>query len=105
MPVDPAVTAAAFRERRKAARTHSPAGQMPSNWNELSNAQRGAFTQTERQQLLDSDFLWAPDAEEHGVWNTYNNYFCRCPKCSEHNAQRKASDRKPHDPASSGAGF
>lgn len=96
MPTDPIDISAAFRERRKAARVLSPAGQMPSNWAALSNAQRGAFTQAERQQLLDSEFMWAPEAEEHGVWNTYNNYQCRCPKCSSYNAARKAEDRRLH---------
>lgn len=95
MPTDPAVTSAEFREKRKAARVHVPVGQMPAGWHDKPTAFMASFTQSERQQLLDSDFMWAPDAPEHGIWNSYNNFFCRCPKCSALNAQRKAEDRKP----------
>jgi len=87
-----------FRDRRKAMRTHSPAGQMPANWDQLTNAQRGAFTQQQRVDLRDGDFLWAGGAPEHGVWNTYNNWFCRCPPCRSANATRKADDRNGGTP-------
>lgn len=82
-----------WRNQRRNARTLSPAGKMPSNWDTKSNAWKASFTQAEKLSLLNGEFLWSPEAEEHGDWNTYNNYFCRCPLCSRTNAQRKANER------------
>lgn len=86
-----------FRTARKLARTPCRPGQMPSNWGELTNAEKAQFSQADKQALLDGDFLWAPDAPEHGGWNGYNNYFCGCPMCRRANADRKNRDRHAHD--------
>lgn len=79
-----------YRNARKAERTECVPGKMPSNWNAMTNAQRAAFTQAERKGLRDGNFMWSPTAPEHGVWNSYNNYFCRCPGCKRANARMKA---------------
>jgi hypothetical protein len=86
-----------FREARRMARTPCKPGQMPSNWNDLTNAQKASFGQADKQALLIGNFEWAPDAPEHGTWNGYNNYFCRCPMCLRANSQRKSDDRHAFD--------
>jgi hypothetical protein len=85
---------AELREKRRDARVLSRAGSMPPGWDDLENAQRMVFTQAERAELHDQEFMWAPDAPEHGVLNSYNNYYCRCPKCRSGNARHAYATRK-----------
>lgn len=91
--MQPALPPVNFRDRRKASRIQCPPGQMPSNWDDLTNAQKAQFTQSDRIALKAGDFLWAPDAPEHGVWNSYNNWHCRCPNCKRANTEVKAQGR------------
>jgi hypothetical protein len=82
-----------IRQRRQDKRTLCRAGQMPSNWDAMTPAQKMQFTQTERAELKAQEFMWAPDAPEHGTLNGYNNHYCRCPNCSQANTDQKYSYR------------
>jgi hypothetical protein len=73
------------RQRRRDARVLVPTGKMPPNWDELTNAQKSVFTQAQRMQMKNTEFYWAPDVAEHGQWSAYNNWFCRCPPCTQAN--------------------
>lgn len=82
-----------YRSEKKSERVWSDAGSMPPGWDELTNAQKLVFTQAERLDLRDGEFWWAPGAPEHGVIGTYNNYYCRCPKCQRANADYRYMTR------------
>lgn len=39
------------------------------------------------------DHWYAPRLGQHGTWNGYNNWFCRCPPCTRANTDRTQKRR------------
>lgn len=38
-------------------------------------------------------YWFSPGAPEHGVWNGYNTWYCRCPECKGANTSKVVARR------------
>lgn len=42
-------------------------------------------------------YWYAPNLKNHGTWNGYNNWYCRCPPCTDANTSKVTASRRAHD--------